>query len=236
MAPTSTRGFRTGKPRYGGIPAAFSSKWRPRCGRFPGTRNTRLAVMPIRCTCRAVTLGPRAGAPFGATSLAGGRIEDALAVGLCTGAPRLLCPVSVPGRTGCGPGSRERAVVEAGKVGSFGVIFNRRGRSVNRYHCAPMPPWMGTEVFIPVPGVSGQRTTRSPTFGMEGAWEKSPSSAWVIEFEFLVGFVLRQPFEQRVERELQQWKRQQQQPVQQQPVRLVRGAAIGYPIHCTESR
>ena len=35
--------------------------------------------------------------------------------------------------------------------------------------------------------------------------EKSPPSVWVIKFEFLVGFSQRQPFEQRVEREFQQW-------------------------------
>lgn len=48
---------------------------------------------------------------------------------------------------------------------------------------------------------------RRPTLGMGDGrvGDPNPSSAWVIEFECLVGVSQRQQFEQRVERELWQW-------------------------------
>lgn len=55
-------------------------------------------------------------------------------------------------------------------MGNFGV---------NRHHCAPMPPGQSSP-GIAIPAIL-------PKGWMAGG-EQSPISAWVIEFEFLVGF------------------------------------------------
>ena len=78
-----------------------------------------------------------------------------------------------------------------------------------RHHCAPMPPQQAKAAAVAL------RCLR-PYLG-DGQWAgASPISAWVIKFEFLVGFAQRQQFQQRVERQFQQRQCQQQQPQQQQ--------------------
>ncbi|CAK0761749.1 hypothetical protein CCP3SC15_270007 [Gammaproteobacteria bacterium] len=53
-----------------------------------------------------------------------------------------------------------------------------------------------------------------PTLGVGGrwvAWKQAAVKSMGYRVELLVGFGQRQQFEQRVEREFQQWQRQQQQ-------------------------